>query len=137
MSLTPHGPGFSFVDSIEIISENHKLIAQKWLDPNLAFFKDHFPEKPLMPGVLLIEAAAQAAGALWGNKQSASKPPHYKLAQVLEFRLTQAVFPSQNLVIKIELEKEFGALAQFSAQIFVENKEVARGKLVLSSSQNS
>jgi len=134
MQLTPHGPGFSFIDSIEWEIPNRKLRAKKWLNPDLPFFTDHFPEEPLMPGVLILEAAAQAAGVLWGNKQNSSNPLRYKLAQVLNFRLTQAVFPNQTLIIKIELEKEFGALAQFNAQITVENKEVAKGKLVLSSS---
>lgn len=137
MSLTPHGPGFSFIDSIEITVPNHKLRAKKWLDPKLNFFKDHFPGEPLMPGVLLIEAAAQAAGALWGSRSSANELQRYKLAQVLDFRLIQSVLPNQTLFIEIELEKELGTLAQFSAKISVENKEVAKGKIVLSSLQNS
>lgn len=132
MNLTPHGPGFSFIDSIELIEVNQKLRAKKWLNPKLSFFKDHFPEKPLMPGVLLIESAAQAAGALWGSLQKNNQPVAYKLAQVIDFRLIQPVFPNQILEIEIELEKEFGNLAQFKAQIFVENKEIARGKLTLS-----
>lgn len=133
MSLTPHGPGFSFIDSVEIISPHQKLRAIKWLSPELPFFADHFPEKPLMPGVLLIEAAAQAAGALWGSRQNTNQPLTYKLAQILEFRLARPVFPNQTLEIEIELKKEFGTLAQFIAQISVENHLVAKGKLVLSS----
>lgn len=133
MSLTPHGPGFSFVDSVEIVLPHRKLITKKWLNPDLSFFKDHFPGEPLMPGVLLMEATAQAAGALWGSRSSANEPQRYKLAQVLDFRFTQSVFPNQTLMIEVELEKELGSLAQFNAKISVENKEVARGKLVLSS----
>src|ERR1039457_2659280 len=65
MSLTPHGPGFSFIDSFEIIESQKRGRGRKWLDPAAPFFADHFPGNPLMPGVLLIECAAQAAGVLW------------------------------------------------------------------------
>ena len=63
MSLTPHGPGFSFLDSFEILEPGKRGRGRKWLNPKLAFFADHFPGNPLMPGVLLVECAAQAAGA--------------------------------------------------------------------------
>ena len=130
MSLTPHGPNFSFVDSITILIPNQKLQAQKWLSSELIFFQDHFPGEPLMPGVLLVEAAAQAAGVLWGHPLKSRQ--HFKLAQVLEFRFLQSVFPNQTLFIEVELEKELGFLAQFKASLLVEDNLVARGKVVLS-----
>ncbi|MEZ5404903.1 MAG: hypothetical protein R3F23_01650 [Verrucomicrobiia bacterium] len=69
-SLTPHGPGFSFVDSFVWDDSQKQLTAKKWLDPKLSFFADHFPEKPLMPGVLLVECAAQTAGVLWVHNKN-------------------------------------------------------------------
>jgi 3-hydroxyacyl-[acyl-carrier-protein] dehydratase len=133
-SLTPHGPGFSFVDSITLDDSKNRLVAKKWLDPQLLFFADHFPGKPLMPGVLLIECAAQACGALWGSQQQQKQPQPYALAQVLQFRFIKPVFPSETLFIEVELEKDFGPLAQFLAVIKVEGNLVAEGKIVLSSS---
>ena len=64
MPLTPHGPGFSFLETFEVIVAGREGRGSKWLDPQLPFFADHFPGQPLMPGVLLIEAMAQTAGAL-------------------------------------------------------------------------
>lgn len=129
-SLTPHGPGFSFIDSVEVIAPS-RLRATKWLDPQLPFFADHFPGEPLMPGVLLIESAAQAAGALWGTLGNTAVQERFALAQVLQFKLRQPALPGATLVIEVELEKDFGSLAQFAAEIKVDDSVVAAGKIVL------
>jgi 3-hydroxyacyl-[acyl-carrier-protein] dehydratase len=132
MSLTPHGPGFSFLDSFEVTITSREGRGRKWLDPKLPFFRDHFPAQPLMPGVLLIECAAQAAGALWASILSADAPAHFTLAQVAQFRLQQPVQPGDTVETHVILDKLFGQLAQFDVTLFVKDAEVARGRIVLS-----
>jgi 3-hydroxyacyl-[acyl-carrier-protein] dehydratase len=132
MSLTPHGPGFSFLDSFEIIIAGKEGRGRKWLDPKLPFFADHFPGQPLMPGVLLIECAAQAAGALWSSTLEGNAPKRFSLAQVLQFKLQQPVKPGDMLETNVSLEHLFGPLAQFIATLRVNQVEVARGRIVLS-----
>ena len=127
MMLTPHGPGFSFLDSLEIVEAGKRARGSKWLDPKSAFFADHFPGNPLMPGVLLIECAAQAAGALW-------QQPQAFLAGVQQFRLLKSVRPGQTIEIAVALEKDFGALAQFDVILSVDHSPVAQGKLTMSRS---
>ena len=138
MSLTPHGAGFSFVDSVEALGgDPPRLRATKWLDPALPFFADHFPDRPLMPGVLIIEMAAQAAGALWGRTgDSKAAPTAFSLAQVLDFRLRQSARPGDTLICEVQLERDFGALAQFSTQITLAGGDivVALGKITLARS---
>ena len=131
-SLTPHGPGFSFVDSCEVFENEKKARASKWLDPKSPFFADHFPERPLMPGVLLIEAAAQTAGILWQTIRKADPGAPLFLAQVRQFRFSKAVLPGETLRIDVVLEKDFGALAQFEAALSVDDATVAQGSFVLS-----
>ncbi len=125
MSLTPHGPGFSFLDRIEINADKRSAHGTKFLDPAAPYFADHFPGNPLMPGVLLIECAAQTAGALW------SKPAAF-LASIQQFRLAKPVLPGQTVVSTVALEKDFGPLAQFDATLRVGDEIVAQGKLTLS-----
>jgi 3-hydroxyacyl-[acyl-carrier-protein] dehydratase len=132
MNLTPHGPGFSFLDAFEVTIAGREGRGRKWLDPKLPFFTDHFPGQPLMPGVLLIECAAQAAGALWASTLAANAPTHFILAQVLQFKLQQPVKPDDTLETTVSLEHLLGQLAQFAVTLRVNQIEVARGRIALS-----
>src|SRR5208282_3067799 len=113
MSLTPHGPGFAFLDAFEVTVAGREGRGRKWLDPRLPFFADHFPGQPLMPGVLLIECGAQTAGTLWASMQAADAPAHFILAQVMQFKIQQPVRPGETLETVVVLENTLGALAQF------------------------
>ena len=131
MSLTPHGPGFSFLDSFEILEERKRGRGSKWLDPKAPFFADHFPGNPLMPGVLLVECAAQAAGVLW------QQPGAAYLAAVRDFRFRKPVLPGQTLQIDVTLEKEMSGFAQFEAILRVDETVVAQGRVMLSRALSS
>jgi 3-hydroxyacyl-[acyl-carrier-protein] dehydratase len=131
VSLTPHGPGFAFLDSFEVLEPGQRGRGRKWLDPAAPFFADHFPGQPLMPGVLLIECAAQAAGVLWRQEGGAF------LAGVSQFRFRKPVLPGQTLEIDVTLENELGAFAQFDAVLRVGETVVAQGKLTLSRALSS
>jgi len=130
-SLTPHGKNFSFLDAFEIIGDPPRGRGIKWLDPKLPFFADHFPGKPLMPAVLLIECGAQAAGALWASMQGPKAPANFVLAQVLQFKILRSVLPGEKIETEVSMETSFGNLAQFQIALRVDQLEVARGKIVL------
>jgi 3-hydroxyacyl-[acyl-carrier-protein] dehydratase len=132
MSLTPHGPGFSFLDAFEVTVAGREGRGRKWLDPKLPFFANHFPGQPLMPGVLLIECSAQTAGALWASTLAANAPAHFILAQVIQFKLQQPVLPGERVETDVVLENMLGQLAQFGVTLRVNQVEVARGRIVLS-----
>ena len=83
-----------------------------------------------MPGVLLIESAAQACGILWSAIQ-AEDTQLTMLAQVQQFKIKKSVFPSEILEIRATLQRDFGALAQFEVVLSVEHSEVAGGVLIL------
>src|SRR5271154_3670702 len=104
MNLTPHGPGFSFLDAFEVTVADREGRGRKWLDPKLPFFADHFPGEPLMPGVLLIECGAQAAGALWASTLAADTPSRFVLAQVTQFKIQRPVQPGETLETTVALE---------------------------------
>jgi 3-hydroxyacyl-[acyl-carrier-protein] dehydratase len=134
MSLTPHGPGFSFLDEFAVTEPGKRGTGRKFLDPALPFFADHFPGEPLMPAVLLIEAAAQAAGALWASMLDANAPKRFALAQVAQFKVLKPVRPGVTIESDATLDHVLGVLAQFSVTLRVGAEEFALGRLVLSAS---
>lgn len=129
--LTPHGSGFSFIDEFILSDSKGSLTAKKWLDPEMPFFVDHFPNNPLMPGVLLIECAAQACGILWSAHAPDDSHLLTMLAQVQQFKIKQSAFPNQTLEIHAALQRDFGNLAQFEVALFFEKNELAVGVLIL------
>jgi 3-hydroxyacyl-[acyl-carrier-protein] dehydratase len=136
-SLTPHGKGFSFLDTFELVPSSQSGLGTKWLDPQLPFFQDHFPGEPLMPAVLLIECAAQAAGALWSSQQGSKAPAHFVLAQVMQFKVLRPVLPGERIETLVTFSAALGNLAQFDAVLSVEQNEVARGRIVLGAAVKS
>lgn len=128
--LTPHGPGFCFVDRFERTGTSSGT-GWKHLTGSEAFFADHFPGEPLMPGVLLVECAAQAGGILWMDGKEDRSTPLF-LASVDQFRIISSVLPGETLETRVVLGREFGTLVQVEAECFVGERTVARGCLVLS-----
>ncbi|MBV9463081.1 MAG: beta-hydroxyacyl-ACP dehydratase [Verrucomicrobiae bacterium] len=129
--LTPHGPGFSFVDSCDVDRQNKRALGTKLLEANAWYFKDHFPGRPLMPGVLLIEAAAQVCGILWQTLADADQMKPLVVAETQRFRFSRPVLPGETLRIEAALEKDFGSIAQFSARVLVGEEIAAQGGVTL------
>jgi 3-hydroxymyristoyl/3-hydroxydecanoyl-(acyl carrier protein) dehydratase len=128
--LTPHGPGFRFIDRFEQ-QDTSTGTGWKTLDPDLPFFADHFPGRPLMPAVLLVECAAQTAGVLWMKDSTQPDTPLF-LAGIDQFRILGPVAPGQTLETRVTLIKELGALAQFESESRIGERAVARGRFMMS-----
>lgn len=129
--LTPHGQGFSFIDRFERLNAAAG-VAWKDLNPAAPYFADHFPGRPIMPAVLLVECAAQAAGTLWMSGGEESRDTPLFLAAIEQFRVLEAVHPGVTVRTDVRLVKELGRIAQFEVESTVDARPVARGRLVLS-----
>jgi 3-hydroxymyristoyl/3-hydroxydecanoyl-(acyl carrier protein) dehydratase len=115
-----------------VFEKEKRALGSKWLNPKSPFFEGHFPGRPLMPGVLMVECAAQAAGILWQIVAKAEAGTPLFLAQVGQFRFLKSVLPGQTLAVEVVLEKELGSLAQFDAKLWVGHDMVAQGGFMLS-----
>ena len=125
---TPHGPGFRFLDSFR--TADGKGIGEWTPEPDLWFFRDHFPGRPLVPAVLLLEFAAQAAGALWMQGGGSPETPLF-LAGTDGLKVKSPALPGETLVAQVETIREFGPLAQFSFTITAAGRPVAEGRVTM------
>jgi beta-hydroxyacyl-ACP dehydratase FabZ len=130
--ILPQRFPFLMIDRILELEPDKKVVAIKNVTYNEGFFAGHFPGRPIMPGVLIIEAMAQASIMLfYGHKKAADKKLSYYLGSV-KMRFLAPVFPGDQLKITIEPVKILSHAAIVNAVARVEEKDVARGEIVVS-----
>ena len=129
MKILPHRPPFLLVDKILEISDKH-IVGLKNITMNEEFFKGHFPERPIMPGVLQIEAMAQAGGVLILN--TVSDPENYLtfFAKIENAKFKYPVVPGDTLIFKCELLSPLKrGIVHMKARAFVEGKLTSEAEL--------
>lgn len=114
----PQRPPFLFVDKIVERGEDH-IWVQKTLDGTEDFFKGHFPGNPIMPGVLLQEAAFQGGALLMGGQED-GKIGVVTRADKVKFR--GLVKPQDTLDIKVEKTESLANAVYFKGRIYVKDK---------------
>ena len=91
---------------------------------NEPFFEGHFPGKPIMPGVLIVEAMAQACGILIFRSFEGATDGVFYLVGVDKARFRKAVQPGDQLILEIQLFKQFKDIYKFQAKASVDNSTV-------------
>jgi beta-hydroxyacyl-ACP dehydratase FabZ len=107
-SILPHRPPFLFVDEVMEISEK-RIMAKKNVRSDEFFFKGHFPDEPIMPGVLMVEAIAQAGGVMLLRKYKKAIPLFMAIENA-KFR--KIVKPGDTLILEVELIQERGRVVK-------------------------
>lgn len=125
--LIPHRYPFMLIDRITAFESGKALTAIKNVSMNEPQFTGHFPEFPVMPGVLIIEAMAQACGALAILTEGGRNPDEiYFFAGIDNARFKRQVIPGDQLVFEVELLTnkrgigKFNAVAKVDGQVAVE-----------------
>jgi 3-hydroxyacyl-[acyl-carrier-protein] dehydratase len=106
MEALPHRIPFLFIDRVTSLTVGESITAVKNITNNEPFFQGHFPGRPVMPGVLIIEAMAQAGGVLSYMTMIDVEPkPLFFLAGVDNARFRRTVLPGDQLVIKVDVDR--------------------------------
>jgi 3-hydroxyacyl-[acyl-carrier-protein] dehydratase len=134
----PHRYPFLLVDRVVELNEGENIVAIKNVTVNEPFFNGHFPGEPIMPGVLIIEAMAQATGLL-GFRTMGEDPQKdmlYMLVAVNKAKFKRQVVPGDQVELKATLLKRKGIMWVFDAQAVVDDKIVASAELMCAAKKN-
>ncbi len=138
MSVLPHRYPFLLVDRILELVPDEKIVALKNVTINEPFFQGHFPGSPIMPGVLIIEAMAQAGGVLVFTSLPEKKygaPIYFMGIDKVKFR--KPVLPGDQLILEIKILRQRTKAVKMSGTAFIDEKVVAEAEFMATIGEKS
>ena len=132
MRLLPHRYPFLLLDRVLELLPGERLLALKNVTLNEPFFPGHFPNYPVMPGVLIVEAMAQASAVLGfrSTGTSAQDDNVYLFVGIDKARFRQAVQPGDQLRIEVHLKRAVRGIWMFTCAASVDGSEVASAEIM-------
>lgn len=128
----PHRPPFVFVREVVDCDPGQAVHARTSFEASDPMFAGHFPGNPIVPGVILTEALAQAAGIAAASGHSENQRPLFLLSAIRTMKFLQPVRPEEQIDLRAEKIAATEALLQFKVTASVDGATVAEGQLVLS-----
>lgn len=129
MEILPHRYPFLLVDRIEEVEEGKKANGYKNVTINEPFFQGHFPEHPIMPGVLIVEAMAQVGGAYVSVVDGVQDDKVTYFVGIDNAKFRKPVLPGDVLRMEMELLSKRRGIYQFSGKAYVGETLVAEASL--------
>ena len=128
MEILPHRQPFLLIDTVEELIPGQKAVARKCVSYNEPYFAGHFPNEPVMPGVLIIEAMAQAgAAAILCKPEHKGKTAYF--AGISHAKFKRKVVPGDVLTLELEIIKEKGPIGVGRGTAKVDGKIAASAEL--------
>ncbi len=126
LSMLPHRYPFLLVDKIVEFEPDATAVGIKNVTINEPFFQGHFPNNPVMPGVLIVEAMAQVAGILAFKSGAQGKAVYFMSIEKVKFR--KPVLPGDQLRLEIKVTHARGSVWKFSGNAYVGDKLVSEAE---------
>ena len=130
--LLPHRYPFLLVDRVVEFEKDKRVLAYKNVSYNEPFFTGHFPGEPVMPGVLIVEALAQAGGLLTqlSRDPGAGEGQTFYLVKVDNAKFSKMVVPGDRLELEVELKRRIRNMAQYAGVARVDGEKVACAEIL-------
>lgn len=129
LHLLPHRYPFLLVDKIVDIRGDESAIGIKNVTFNEPHFLGHFPDQPVMPGVLIIEAMAQTAGAICIHKMGTEKPSLVYFMTIDNAKFRRPVVPGDRLELHVSKLKQRGNIWRYACEGIVDGVKVAEADI--------
>ena len=128
----PHRYPFLLLDKVTELVPNERIVALKNVTINEPFFMGHFPERPVMPGVMILEAMAQATGilAMKGMGQMPDSRSLYYFVGIDKSRFRHPVGPGDQLVLTVTQRRNARGVIKAGAEATVDGRSVAEAELM-------
>ena len=128
----PHRYPFVLIDKVIDLRLNEEITAIKNVTINEPFFPGHFPYHPVMPGVLIVEAMAQAAAVLSFKTMNVlpSEDSVYYFAGIDNVRFKKPVSPGDQLVLNVKIDRVLKGIWKYKAQAKVDDQIVAEAEMM-------
>ena len=121
MEIIPHRQPFLLIDTVEELESGMRAVAKKCVSYNEPFFGGHFPNEPVMPGVLIIEALARTgAVAILSVEENRGKTAYF--AGINSAKFKRKVVPGDVLTLELEIIKQKGPIGMGTAKATVDGK---------------
>ncbi len=128
MSIIPHRYPFLLVDKVTEITLKESIVGIKNVTANEPQFTGHFPDRPVMPGVLIVEAMAQLSAVLVAKSMESTEDKEVFFMSIEEAKFRKIVEPGDVLVMHSKIVQSRGAVWKFEARAEVEGKIAAQAK---------
>jgi beta-hydroxyacyl-ACP dehydratase FabZ len=132
-SFLPHRYPFLLIDRVISLAPGEEIAALKNVTVNEPYFQGHFPDAPIMPGVLIVEAMAQAGGVLVlesMSKEQHGRPVYFMGLDKVRFR--KPVVPGDQIIFEVKLLKLRSKAAKLAGRAIVAGNLVAEAELMAS-----
>lgn len=127
-AIIPHRYPMLLIDRVEELEAGKRIVAKKNVTANDPFFQGHFPMEPVMPGVLIVEAMAQAgAVALLSLEDFQGKTAYFGALDKVKFR--KKVVPGDSLRLEVEIQKIKGSAGVGKGIAYVDGKKACEAEL--------
>jgi 3-hydroxyacyl-[acyl-carrier-protein] dehydratase len=127
--MIPHRDPFLMLDRIEELQPGTMCVAWMIVNPNDPIFAGHFPGRPMLPGVLIIEAVAQTAAVMMAAASPGASIGEALLAAVNRFKFLKPVAPGQHVRLETTKLTQAGAMIYITGTASVDGEMVATGEL--------
>ena len=126
--LIPHRDPFLFVDNCEIITPGERGKSEKFFSANEYFFKGHFPNNPIVPGVIIVEAMAQTAGIVVSYKLKEFDDKSVLFMSVNKAKFRKPIFPNEKVLFEVNFVNSVRDVYKFVGTCYKEEVKVCEAE---------